>query len=208
MKTSTWVPIAVLSALILTACSPTAEPTGTPEPTESSPAPSPTATVTETPTPEPEPTEEPSDDIALPERCEDAFTQVLMRDYGPLNDPWLQLPSAEDPVLQEMLETLPTLRCTWGMPSEVGIATNITVVSADEAETVRGILTGDGIACTEMSADPAHTRCEFTDEVQDENGYATWGETHDFRANIWISTAWVNIDTVGYNNDILATLWG
>src|SRR5690606_6498536 len=159
------------------------EPTGTPEPTVSSPAP--TVTTTQTPT------EEPSDDIALPERCEDAFTEVLTRDIGPLNDPWLQLPSAEDPVLQEMLETLPTLRCTWGMPSEVGIATNITVVGAEEADTVRGILTGDGIACSEVTAEPAHTRCEYTDEVHDDNGHASWGEIHDFRANIWISTGWV-----------------
>lgn len=191
--------VALLAAL--TGCRP--EPVDTPTPTESSTsAPAPTGSSTPTP--------EPVADIELPESCEAAYSaevRAQFEDEGmPLNDPGLTMLSTELVDALELMDTVPTLRCTWGVASEVGIATNISIVTDEQRDMLETAYAGRGLACEPVTDDPAQTRCSAETVVGEGDGAR--GELEIFRGNVWVTTMWLNIDVDGYADDIVASLWG
>lgn len=190
-----------LAAVALTGCAPG----GATEPSASTSAtPSPEATTI---SPTPEPTEEaPSADISSPGRCEDIYSPEMLASLlatnPPLNDIGVDLYSTNVVEGIEIIDSgAPSLRCTWGGPSEFGLATSVTIVDAAQAQIISDAVLSQGFTC-EPYADGKICR------IMDENDYATTGETHYFRGNGWISTNWVNFSPEGYSEDIVATLWG
>ncbi|WCD92407.1 hypothetical protein [Microbacterium sp. nov. GSS16] len=195
-------------AVSLTACTP-----GTPDPTagDTSTA-SPGPASTGTPSAGPSSTAAPADDsIELPAACEDVFS-ASMRDrltaaHLPANDPTLTMPSTDLPVAVQMIESLPHLRCTWGVASEVGIATTVALVDAEQSEVLRDAYRAAGSDCQVVDGDPQQTRCLAEEKFEGEMPGAI-GEIHVFRANAWLSTKWINADMAGYADDMVAQLWG
>ena len=195
-------------AVSLTACTP-----GTPEPTASDTSTaSPGPASTGTPSAAPSSTSAPADDsIELPAACEDVFS-ASMRDrltagHLPANDPTLTMPSTDLPVAVQMIESLPHLRCTWGVASEVGIATTVALVDAEQSEVLRDAYRAAGSDCQVVDGDPQQTRCLAEERFEGEMPGAI-GEIHVFRANAWLSTKWINVDMAGYADDMVAQLWG
>ncbi len=186
-------------ALALTACAPEPEPAATPTGSPSAPAASPTATPSPTPSATP---------AALPADCLAAFSpgmqQTLAADALPLNHPGVEMYTTEVAPLLELLATVPHLRCTWGAPSEYGLATTIALVDADQAALVVEQLGGAGIACSD-EAGATICRTEERGVNLDDVEYAR-GETHALRDGYWIATAWINVAPAGYTEDILAQL--
>ncbi len=174
--------------------------------------PSPSATTLPAPTPTvaPTPPTPPAADIALPASCEDVFSadmRATMEASGlPLNDPGLTMLSTELVDGLEIMDTAPTLRCTWGYPSEVGIATNVTLVSPEETGRLVAAYQGRGLVCEERAG--GETRCEARSTSTSELGEMSFGEIEVFRGNAWITTRWLNADVPDYADDIVQTLWG
>ncbi|MFJ4044960.1 hypothetical protein ACIPV2_04330 [Microbacterium sp. NPDC089987] len=203
-------PLAIFSAVIIavavSACAP-----GAPEPTASdTPTGGPSSASTSTPVPPT--TAAPADDsIALPAACDDVFS-ASMRDrliaaQLPLDDPTLTMPSTDLATGAQMLEGLPHLRCTWGVASEVGIATTIALVDAEQSKNLRDAYQAEGMACEVVAGDPQQTRCLAEERFEDEMPGAI-GEIQIFQANAWLSTKWINVDMKGYADDMVARLWG
>lgn len=195
-------------AVALTACAP-----GTPEPTASStPTVSRGPASTSTPSAPPSSTTAPSDDsIELPAACDDVFSPS-MRDRLtaarlPANDPTLTMPSTDLTVAVQMIDDLPHLRCTWGVASEVGIATTVALVDAEQSKVLRDAYRAEGSDCQVVDGDPQQTRCLIEERFEGEMPGAI-GEIHVFRANAWLSTKWINVDMAGYADDMVAQLWG
>lgn len=199
-------------ALTLTACLPDAETGGAPM---SSPSPESTAPATAGPTSAipsvastPTATEQPA--IRLPDSCEDIYSagmrSTLDAQVPPLNDPGVSLLSTDQAPLLELLASVSTLRCTWGAPSEVGMATNVSVIDPSQMAAVTRALTDAGFGC-ETSAAATICRIEQRGVSLDDNPYER-GETQAVSAatGLWVSTSWININPDGYTEDILATL--
>ncbi|WP_100810405.1 MULTISPECIES: hypothetical protein [unclassified Microbacterium] len=192
------------SSAVLAGCSatPQPEPTSTGDPTPE------ITTLGETPgaSASPSPSTEPAADISIPVRCEDIYSaamlSVLESGNPPLNDPGVTMESTE---IVEALEVLgsgvQTLRCSWGLPSSYGLATNVTIVDEAQARAVLESLPDRGFACEDL-ADGTVCRAQQSD------GENSFGETHYLRANGWVSTRWINFGPQGYTEDIVATLWG
>lgn len=195
------------AAVVLSACQP--------EP-GLSPSPTPTPTVTPvTPAPEPTtptPIETNLPDAQLPAACEDIYSAemlaVLNEEIPPLNDPGITMLSTENVDAIEILESgVPTLRCTWGLPSEYGLATNVTLVDAAQADTLWNSLLNTGFVCSEEE------RGGFTCDISqrgvdlDDHEYFT-GEVHMVVDGIWVATRFLNYTPSPYVSDIAATLWG
>lgn len=148
----------------------------------------------------------PAADISIPVSCEDIYSagmlSLLQSGNPPLNDPGVTMDSTEVPAALEMLRSgAQTLRCSWGLPSSYGLATNVTIVDAEQTATVLDALDAAGFACGDL-ADGTVCRVQQSDE---ENAF---GESHFLRANGWVSTRWINFGPQGYTEDIVATLWG
>ena len=192
----------VLSAIALAGCtgSPAPAPTSTGDPTPE------ITTLGETPAVSASPTTEPPADISIPVRCEDIYSagmlSVLESGNPPLNDPGVTMDSTEDPALLEVLGSgAQTLRCSWGLPSSYGLATNVTILDEGQADAVREALESGGFSCGDLAGGTV-CRVQQTDE---ENAF---GESHYLRANGWVSTRWINFGPQGYTEDIVSTLWG
>ena len=180
------------------------------------PEPTPTATVTETPTPTATPTETPTptataepDAITLPTECSEAFSPAFfdqITGYGlPLNDPTVaDSPITKSESVERLREALPHLRCTWGAASDSGILSAINIVDEAQRNAAIAALTDDGYTCAD---ELGGTNCiiEFLDDTGE---FAAAGESHYLRGNGWVSSYWTQIDFTGYNEDIIATLWG
>ncbi|MGA7147799.1 MAG: hypothetical protein WBX17_04820 [Microbacterium sp.] len=195
----------VAAAALFTACQP--EPAATPsaEPTTSvSPRPggaSPTPIESQTPDAE----------FALPAACEDIYSATMRGrlevENPPLNHPDVTMLSTQNVDLLEIIDSgAPTIRCSWGTPSEFGLATNVTVIGTEQAATVEAELMASGLAC-EPYADGTICRIEQKGITLDDEEYAS-GETHFVGGGGWVSTAWINFAPEGYSEDIVATLWG
>lgn len=196
--------VVLVSSAVLAGCSatPQPEPTSTGDPTPE------ITTLGETPeaSASPSPSAENTADISIPVRCEDIYSaamlSVLESGNPPLNDPGVTMDSTEVPALLDVLRSgAQTLRCSWGLPSSYGLASNVTIVDADQAEVVRDALASAGFACGDLAGGTV-CRVQQTDE---ENAF---GESHYLRANGWVSTRWINFGPQGYTEDIVATLWG
>lgn len=200
---------AVLTLTVaLSACvpEPAASPEASPRASQTAETPTavPTATPTLTPTPDPTPA------VALPASCEQAFSEgqrATLEGQGlPLNDPGVTLLSTDQAPLLELLATVPTIRCSWGTPSERGIATNVSIVDASQAATVRDTLASAGYGC-EGTGSATLCRIEQRGVSLDDVPFER-GEVQALSGDVWVSTAWINVDLGSYTEDILSTVVG
>lgn len=145
---------------------------------------------------------------ALPASCDDIYSapmlSTLTADVPPLNDPGVTLLSTDQAPLLELLDAVPTLRCSWGEPGDRGLSTNVSVVSAAQADTVRETLRSAGFGC-DTQGEATVCRIEQRGVSLEDKPYVR-GETQAVSGEYWITTSWVNIDPDGYTQDILAVL--
>ena len=182
-----------------------------PEPVATS-APTPSSSASPSPTGSPSPTDtaQAGEEIALPTECEQLYSPEMLaalQQRVPLNDPGITMTSTQNVGALEILTSgIPTLRCTWGAPSETGLATNVSIVDAAQSAAVVDALAGSGFTCEPIDGG---TVCRFERTVisQDDVQVALT-ETHVLRGNAWVSTATVDFEAEGYSEDIVATLWG
>jgi len=197
----------VLIAVVATGCRPEPGPT----PTD---APSSTPTlVIKTPTPDPSisPTDKPQAGFEVPATCEGIYSAAMLASLQsanpPLNDPGVTMLSTQNADLLEVIHSgAPTLRCSWGKPSEYGLATNVTAIDAPQAANLVSVLGAAGFGCEPMGEGTV-CRIEQKGVTLDDNEY-TRGETHYISDDALITTAWINFAPEGYTEDIVATLWG
>jgi hypothetical protein len=131
----------------------------------------------------------------------------LESENPPLNDPGVTMLSTQNVDLIQIIDGgAPTLRCTWGKPSEYGLATNVTAVDNDQAERVEAELAESGFDCGALG-DGTICRIEQKGVTLDDEEY-TSGETHFVGPGGWVSTAWINFSPDGYTEDVVATIWG
>lgn len=196
--------LAALTAVV-TGCRP--EPTGTPS---SSPSIARTA-PTPGPSVAPVETEEPQADFDVPAACEQIYSAAMLAELEaanpPLNDPGVTMLSTENADLLDIIHGgATTLRCSWGKPSEYGLATNVTAIDVDQATAILDALRAAGFGC-ESLADGTVCRIEQKGVTLDDHEY-TRGETHYVGAGGVVTTAWINFAPEGYTEDVVATLWG
>ncbi len=200
----------VAASALLSACQP--DPAATPTMSATS---SPTATSHPSPsstaTPTASATNPPDAGFALPAKCEDIYSATMLAALNaanpPLNDPGVTMHSTQNADALELLTSgIPTIRCSWGQPSEYGLSTNVSVVDAGQSASILSTLRAAGFSCDDVSEG---TLCTTEQKVidQDDNE-VTLGESHFLRGVGWVSTAWVNFAPDGYTQDIIATLWG
>ncbi|WP_127819982.1 hypothetical protein, partial [Microbacterium sp. CPCC 204701] len=192
-------------ALLATGCRP--EPSGTPEPSGSAtldePTPGPSVSPIET--------ELPDAGFEMPASCEQIYSAdmlaQLQSENPPLNDPGVTMLSTENAELLEVIHSgAPTLRCSWGQPSEFGLATNVTAIDAEQAAGIESALPAAGFGC-EALGDGTVCRVEQRGVTLDDEEYIR-GETHYIGDGAVLTTAWINFAPDGYTEDIVATLWG
>ncbi len=193
-----------IATLALAGCQPEPTPSASASPTATASAePSPTATASPTPTLGP-------DDIALPADCDSIYSPAMRAALEaadpPLNDPGLTLGSSQIVEALELLDSgIPTLRCTWGVPSEQGLATNVSLIAQEQAQELVVAFQAVGFLCDPV-ANGTLCALERTTIDLDDN-QVSLGESHFFRGNGWVSTSWVGFIVDGYTEDIAATLW-
>lgn len=194
-----------VAALLVTGCRPE------PGPTPSTSA-TPSATA-ETPLPTPTPLETnlPDAGFVLPGSCEGIYSAAMLASLQaanpPLNDPGVTMNATQNVDALELLSSgIPTIRCSWGQPSESGLATNVSVIDAAQAAALTDALRAAGFGCQTMWDG---TLCEIAQRtVNLDDQEVEFGETHFLRGDGWVSTAWVNFTPEGYTEDIVSTLWG
>jgi hypothetical protein len=130
-----------------------------------------------------------------------------LQQKGPLNDPGVTMTSTQNVEALEVLASgVPTIRCTWGAPSETGLATTVSIIDADQSAAITQALGNTGFACEETAGG---TLCRSTQTMVDlDDDLVELTETHVLRANAWVSTATVNFEVDGYSEDIIGALWG
>ncbi|OCG74435.1 hypothetical protein A7J15_05775 [Microbacterium sediminis] len=201
-------PLVMLGALAACAQSPDGAAPSSSAPTSSDP----TATATTEPTPTATATP-PADPVgfAVPGACEDVWTPEKFQELSAstvLNDPGVTMLSTEVVEGLEVLDVVPHLRCTWGEPSEWGIATTVAAVDATQTATIVDALSREGFVCTEATVQ----RCERSQTTPSDTSGApdvTLGETHLIGEGGWVATHWLNAEVEpGYSDSIAAQLWG
>jgi hypothetical protein len=204
MRTAAGAAAAIALCLGLVGCQPEPSPTATPgaSPSTSPSAPAPTSSPTEPAAA--------GDAIELPTACEQIYSASMLAallQQAPLNDPGVTMTSTQVVGALEILTSgIPTIRCSWGAPSETGLATNVSLVDAAQSAAVVDALANSGFAC-EPSGDG--TICRYTQTMIDlDDNQVELTETHVLRGNGWVSTATINFAPEGYTEDIVATLWG
>jgi hypothetical protein len=201
----------LLIAGVATGCRPEPGPAG-----PSTPGATPTSTPTlqiKTPTPDPSvsPTDKPQAGFEMPQACEQIYSSAMLAQLQsanpPLNDPGVTMLSTENADLLEILHSgATTLRCSWGKPSEYGLATNVTAIDAQQAAAIPPALQAAGFGC-EALGDGTVCRIQQSGVTLDDNPY-TRGETHYIGDEALVTTAWINFAPEGYTEDVVATLWG
>ena len=196
---------AIVSCLGLVGCQP--EPAPSPS---SSASPSVAASASPSASPAPSETTPVADGIELPTACEQLYSPEMLaslQQKGPLNDPGVTMTSTQNVEALEILTSdIPTIRCSWGTPSETGLATTVSIVDAEQSAAIAQALGNAGFACEEIDGG---TVCRYTQTmVSQDDDLVELTETHVLRANAWVSTATINFESEGYSEDIIATLWG
>jgi len=195
---------ALTLCLGLIGCRPEPSPSASPS-TEASVSPSPSS-----PTPTPSESTPPGADIERPTACEQLYSPAMLaalQARGPLNDPGVTMTSTQNVGGLEILTSgIPTIRCSWGVPSETGLATNVSIVDAAQSAALLDSFTNAGFTCQPTEGGII---CVLSQTVidQDDN-IVSLGESHVLRGNAWISTATIDFAQEGYTEDIVATLWG
>lgn len=192
----------VAATALVTACQPEPGPSPTPTVTPVTPKPGPT---------EPTPIESNTPDagIELPTACEDIYSADMLASLNqqnpPLNDPGVTMLSTEVVDGIEILESGATLRCSWGQPSEFGLATNVTAIAEEQAATLQDAMLNAGFGCGD---ELGGTVCRVEQRSIDlDDNEVIHGEVHVLRDSVWISTRYINFTPEGYTEDIVATLW-
>ena len=196
---------AFVLCLALVGCQP--EPSPSPSATAGASA---SATPTATPTPTPTESASAGDEIELPTACEQLYSPTMLaslQQRGPLNDPGVTMTSTQIVGALEILDSgVPTLRCTWGAPSESGLATNVSIVDPAQSAAVADALVNAGFACEPIDGGQI---CRFEETlITQDDQQVQLTETHVLRGNAWVSTATISFDSVGYTEDVVASLWG
>lgn len=201
------VAVLTIAAAMIVGCRP--EPAPSPEST-GTPTPSIEATPTAQ-TPTPIETQLPDAAFEVPAACEDIYSAAMLDELEsetpPLNHPGVTMVSTQDVDLIGIIDGgAPTMRCSWGPPSERGLATNVTAVNPDQAESIVDELTASGFACEALGDG---TICSFDQKgvTLDDEEYSS-GEIHFVGSNVWVSTAWINYVPEGYTEDIVQTITG
>lgn len=199
------VAVLAIAAALSAGCRPEPAPQATTDPT-------PSVSITPTgQTPTPIETQLPDAGFEVPAACEEIYSAAMLdfleAENPPLNDPGVTMLSTQDVDLIQIIEGgAPTIRCSWGMPGEYGLATNVTSVDAAQAAAIQLALAESGFACEPLGEG---TVCRFDQKgiTQDDEEYAS-GETHYVGGGGWVSTAWINFTPEGYTEDIVETVWG
>ena len=105
-----------------------------------------------------------------------------------------------DPLALDVLDQAPHLRCSWGKPSEYGLATSVATVTPAQSTAITGALSQSGFACSDLDGG---TLCERASQ----GSQTSAGEIHYVRGNGWVATHWIGFRPDGYTQDIIATLW-
>lgn len=203
-----FVPVIAAVALLATGCATPAGGAATPDATETSVSPSPE--TTDEATPSPIETQVPSEDLALPASCDDLYPAdlraTLDTDIAPLNDPGVTMYSTENAEALTVLESgIPSLRCTWGTPSDRGIATTVSLVSPEQSQLITESLTTAGFGSEEASGGEYFRTSQQVLSMDDQ--VVELGETHFFRGNAWVATRWINYGPASYTPGIVSALW-
>lgn len=196
---------AIALAILTTGCQPEPGPTSS-----GSPSPSTSPTATTTPSATPSVTGDPIGDLVLPSACEAIYSPEMLAtleaEVPPLNDPGITMLSTQNVEAIEILSAAAeTLRCTWGPPSERGIATNVTIVTAEQRDALFQAFEREGFAAEDLGEGTIH-RIEQEMITQDDE-IVRLGETHYIGGDGWISTRWINVAPEGYTEDIVRSLW-
>lgn len=188
---------AALALLVLTGCAPESS-IEQPAPDASTPAP----TITAAP---------PSETItAVPSSC-DALVPAEIQadlDHLDLNTPAAQnagLPSnLGNSELAELAEAGRVLTCNWDgeASDDTYLHTGVVVIDGGDGAAAVKLITDDRVQC--YPADGG-TRCEFTSTRS--SPAVEYGETHLFRDDLWLATAWSNVAPPGYTSALAANLW-
>lgn len=206
LRAAAGVGVAAVMCLALAGCRP--EPVSSASPTASRSASPSTSPATSTPTPSE--TAQAGADIVLPTACEQLYSPGMLaalQAKGPLNDPGVTMTSTQNVTALELLSSgAPTIRCSWGLPSESGMATNVTIVDDAQSAAVVTALTEAGFAC---GAELGGTVCRFSQSmINQDDEIAELTETHVVRGNAWVTSYTINFAVDGYTEDVVATLWG
>lgn len=168
-----------------------------------SPSPSPTAAAAiSTPT---------STLVAIPTMCEDIYTHDMTPEFAGLvlnpdrpHDPEHQLRGSSDTIAAAYLTDNLALECIWSPPggaSDRVLITDIARIDHPHTDDMIKHLETTGQTCSEQLEG---TRCVY--ETPPSNDGQN-GESHLFRADIWIATKWANAGPDGYTADIAAALF-
>jgi hypothetical protein len=204
MRISAAAAAALVLGLALVGCQPEPSPSG------SAMSPSVPASASPTPTPTATETAAAEGEIALPTTCEQLYSPAMfatLQQRDTLNHPDVTMTSTQNVEALEILSSgAPTIRCTWGAPSETGMATNVTIVDAAQSAAIVDALIGAGFACEDVDG---ATVCRYEQTmVTLDDDIVKLTETHVLRGNAWVSTATINFEVEGYTEDVIATLWG
>ncbi|MEZ3159854.1 hypothetical protein AB1K54_04815 [Microbacterium sp. BWT-B31] len=200
------VAIAATGALALASCQPEPEPDPirSASPTTAPPPPA-------TPAATPAATDEPVAGFVLPTECEQIYSasmlSSLQAENPPLNDPGVTMLSTQNVDALEILESgIPTLRCTWGQPGGIGLATNVTAVSADQTAALESGFRNAAFGC---AAELGATVCRIEQRsISLDDVEVVQTETQVLREGVWVSTRTINFAPDGYTEDVVATMWG
>ncbi|MCR2818235.1 hypothetical protein NQ166_05220 [Microbacterium sp. zg.Y1090] len=208
-RSATTIAAAAAAILLLAGC---AQEPAAPAPSGTGATPPVTAEPSPSQTPSPTPTEPAeADTIELPASCDDIYSPAMRAQLEagvpPLNDPGISMPSTQNAQALQLLESgIPSLRCTWGYPSEVGIATTVSLIEPAAAGDLAGSLANAGFSCADAQGG---TACRLTETLVDyDDNLVEKGETHFFRGNGWLATVWLNYGPEGYTEDIASMIWG
>jgi hypothetical protein len=146
-----------------------------------------------------------------PSSCADIYTTDWASALAPLvlNPAWAEDPASgvhsgtDDAGLATVLEATATVTCMWGKASgggDVGITTNVAVLTEPQQADVTARMKGVGYSCYD---ELKGLRC--VTETHDEAG--SWGESHFVREGLWLATKWVNASPEGYTHDMVNTVF-
>lgn len=184
------------AVLLLTGCvSETGDPPSTAEPTTA-------PTVTAAP--------EVPEITAVPSSCDELVPADVRSDLDhlDLNSPDSQnagLPSnLGNADLAALAEGDRVLTCNWDgeASADTYLHTSVVVIDGGDGAAAVKLLTDDRIQC--YPADGG-TRCEYTSTRTSPD--VEYGETHLFREDLWLATAWSNVAPPGYTSALADTLW-
>lgn len=147
---------------------------------------------------------------SVPSSCEQLVPEDLRADLDhlDLNTPASQnagLPSnLGNDDLAALAEGDRVLTCNWDGESSADtyLHTSVVVIDGGDGAAAVKLLTDDRVQC--YPADGG-TRCEFTSTRSDPA--VEYGETHLFREDLWLATAWSNVAPPGYTSALAENLW-